>query len=399
MKKIFFLGIIVLSIFYGTFSAPLQSNEKGIPSEQSENFNKPFVIVLGNKDLIKSQAIWKNLLFKAREFAIMGTYKLFKDLRNSSFVLNIIQEFNEKKPLNCDYKVLSESRLTMAEKRVSDPSLKKAGWDFLIEAAGNALIKDCPIMNNLHLKGLFTENGLLLGTTNLDDADLKHDYRSRDFLIFTNDPSLIQETRYFFNTLFSGEMPSLPLYSVNALKKGETRLSWGPLYHKQYLLDLIQGAKFSIDIYQQDLQDPSIREALISRAKTIKIRILMSVYPFGEKNGNKNIPFLKELEKHGCQIYLVGAIAPEGKAPLHIHAKVLIRDVGQPSQAMYLGSANFYPAILEEKEKNLNVGIITTDDIFITPVAHTFKEDWDAHAPYPEAQLKNWIEKLTPAIS
>ena len=54
-------------------------------------------------------------------------------------------------------------------------------------------------------------------------------------------------------------------------------------------------------------------------------------------------------------------------------------DCDTDDQIMYLGSANFYPPVLDPKANNLNVGIITRAEKYIAVPHVTFGYDWDAH--------------------
>ncbi len=71
---------------------------------------------------------------------------------------------------------------------------------------------------------------------------------------------------------------------------------------------MIHDAKKSIDIYQQDLQDLEIRAALeAALEKGSQSASIMSEFPFGKDNPNKNIPNLKALQEKGAEVRL----APE----------------------------------------------------------------------------------------
>ena len=129
-------------------------------------------------------------------------------------------------------------------------------------------------------------------------------------------------------------------------------------------------------IYQQDLTDERIVGALCERAKQgVFVQILMSEYPFGKEHPNKNVSSLQKLVQNGAQVRLTSGKVTKKGMPLHIHAKILLVD----GSLMYLGSANFYPSVLDPLGGDLNVGIVTRSQKYILPVIQTFKEDWFEH--------------------
>lgn len=237
-----------------------------------------------------------------------------------------------------------------------------------------------------------------VGTTNFDrELDPKCDYHSRGFTTFITDPALIHQGITVFNDLLLGIQPKIESYKISDVQHGETRLSWGPWHHHQHILNLIKNAMSNIDIYQQDLQDKNIVAALASKAaEGIKVRILMSGYPFSQEHGNKNLANLRQLQEVNAQVLLTSEkkLGKFFDKPLHIHAKVLMCDAGTPSEAMYLGSANFYPDVLDPSKKNLNLGIITKDSKFIQPVNEFFSADWTDHENFPQASLEYWVNKI-----
>ena len=177
-------------------------------------------------------------------------------------------------------------------------------------------------------------------------------------------------------------------FEVDAIKEGETKLTWGPGEHRIHFKELIKGAKESIEIYQQALQDEELSELLMDAVKRgVNVSILMSEFPFGPKHGNKSEKYqqlivnTKSYDGKKCaQVKLTGELVKEGDLAgkkLHIHAKVMIVDGLNPKEAiMYLGSTNFYTPALD---KDRNVGIITKDSRYIIPVQTQFKKDWKAH--------------------
>ena len=275
--------------------------------------------------------------------------------------------------------VILESRLTPEEIR-GKYHLKEEEPLQTFQRTGCTLITDAFPYKNVHLKLLLTKDLALISTTNYDGV--YDDSTARDFTAVIRDPSLLKELHIIWKQI----QKNIPVnwsqyaYSVDDLKENETRLSWGPAHHKSHLLEIIQKAEHDISIYQQDLQDESITNALLDKlSKNVKVRILMSHYPFSSQHPNKSLPNLIKLAQAGAQIRLTGKKILNDGQPLHIHAKVLLIDKNKNS-ILYLGSANFFPPILDPNEKNLNLGIITRNLEDISFIKQYFQQDWENHA-------------------
>lgn len=257
--------------------------------------------------------------------------------------------------------------------------------------------------NNAHPKFFLSHNILLIGTTNMDDLPRNKDgkpcelwYGSpenvTDFLVVIRDKTLIRQfvsrlTFYLPPSMLAKlqkvytDIPpaqSLPLPQKQFQKiqaqphLSQTMFVWGPVEHKQLLSQMIHKAKRHIHIYQQDLQDKHIQQALLKASQRgVKIKVIMSKTPFSRAKENPAIPFLQTLHKISqgkARTYLTGC--KNALQPRHIHAKFLKAD-----NIAYVGSANFFSEVLDDKARHLNVGIITTDQKYIRPIMQRFKQD------------------------
>ncbi len=263
--------------------------------------------------------------------------------------------------------------------------------------------------NNAHLKIFFNNSLLILGTTDYDrprTADGKQykawygkESNSIDFNLVIKDPVLIKEfimhlAKYLpasvkkalgtnYSNLASTSLTAEgSVAKLDKIRQGKlkTIFTWGPGDHKEALLKMIDGAKYSITIAQQDIQDPDIQEAIHKAAEkdSIRINIVMSQYPFRKPTNNAAIPFLEDLSRQHpatTEVFLTGR--EDTSSSTHIHAKVLIVD-----NYMYLGSANFYPAVLSNKPNHLNVGVITNEPKYVGPVTKRLQEVMDDSTTY-----------------
>ena len=127
----------------------------------------------------------------------------------------------------------------------------------------------------------------------------------------------------------------------------------------------INNAQHSLWIYQQDITDKEIADAVVAAAqKKIDVRLIMPPYPFSEKK-DYNIPNQEIIRKAGGQIGLITHWVS--------HAKVILVDVNTPNRKAYLGSANFYTPSLE---KNRELGIVVNEREALAKLASVFEEDW-----------------------
>lgn len=314
------------------------------------------------------------ILGEAKESVELGSYKLHQGLKLDPEIKESLTSLVKN---NVPVKIILESRLSKEEMRNYKDLPLGAALEWVKET-GADIISDVKNYDNVHLKLLVTKDVALIGTTNYDGH--YDDFYPRDFTAIVTSPKLLEEITNVLSLVEKGESIKWPDYKSTDLQKDETRLSWGPIQHLDHFRQMIADAKKGIAIYQQDIQDLNIRKALAEALdRGVKVRILMGYYPFGKGNPNKSLEAQSELVSKGADVRLTGKKIYKDGLPLHVHGKALIVDGGTESQLMYLGSANFYPPILDPKQKNLNLGILTTSSKYIKPVLETFEEDWDFH--------------------
>lgn len=136
-------------------------------------------------------------------------------------------------------------------------------------------------------------------------------------------------------------------------------LVWSP-GSEQLLLDMITGATKTLDIYNQEMADKKIIQALQDTASHgIQIRIVMTDNTRWHKTWH-------DLQKEGVQVHIY-----DTNAPTYIHAKMILAD----NTHMFIGSENFSKNSLE---KNRELGIITSDLSAIRTIKAVFESDWSA---------------------
>lgn len=199
-----------------------------------------------------------------------------------------------------------------------------------------------------------------LGTGNLDTESFDGDKSvgaapCRDFLVTITNPDLLKAIEGIFQADTEHKPVTFP----------QSQLVWGPEDQRSIFLKMINSAKKSIIIYQQDFQDKGIAEAVAEAARQgVKVEVLMMPYPFSKKE-DKNIPNQDLIRQAGGQIYL--------HTNYYIHAKVLLIDQEDEENAMmYVGSCNFYP---ESIDRNRELGVLIKDYKQVSRVLEKFHED------------------------
>jgi phosphatidylserine/phosphatidylglycerophosphate/cardiolipin synthase-like enzyme len=173
-------------------------------------------------------------------------------------------------------------------------------------------------------------------------------YTSRDFGILDQDQNDVSAIENTFNADWSGQKISLD--------NGDDLL-WSPGSDKDTIL-LINSAKKEIDIYNEEMNDERIINALSSAAiRGINVKVIMT-YQSSFKDE------FEQLKNAGVNLHLF-----HGEKELYIHAKIIIAD----SSYAFLGSENFSYTSLD---KNRELGIFLSDQKIVNSLIHTFNIDW-----------------------
>lgn len=172
-------------------------------------------------------------------------------------------------------------------------------------------------------------------------------YTQRNFLLNTQEPSLIAELQRLFQADWSrSTAPFAP----------QAPLVTSPENSAATLLALIQGAHHRLDIYALAVTDQRILKALMQQ-RSVKIRILISATA-------PTVP-TKKLCRRGIAVHQLRSLTQ--------HAKVLYRDALDVNRLAYLGSANLTYASLS---LNREAGILFSDAPALQQLHTYFEQDW-----------------------
>ncbi len=129
-------------------------------------------------------------------------------------------------------------------------------------------------------------------------------------------------------------------------------------------LSLINNAKTSINIYNEEMADSKVVSALGAAAmRGVQVRVVMTDSSEWHSNFTK-------LKADGVQVHTFTA-----SAPIYVHAKMIVAD----NSRAFLGSENFSTTSLE---RNRELGLITADKDIISDLNTTFSSDFQHATPY-----------------
>jgi cardiolipin synthase A/B len=173
---------------------------------------------------------------------------------------------------------------------------------------------------------------------------------TRDFAVVTTDHADVEAIEQVFDADWTD--PSPPQSGSTG-----TNLVWSP-GAEEPILDLIESARHSLLIENEEMDDPDIANALEAAAgRGIKVEVVMTY----------SSSWLAEFEALIDAGVKVSTYSSD--APLYIHAKVIVAD----GTRAFIGSQNFSDASLNY---NRELGLITSDPTLVVPVTDTLTSDF-----------------------
>jgi cardiolipin synthase A/B len=172
---------------------------------------------------------------------------------------------------------------------------------------------------------------------------------SRDFGIRDRLPNDINALEAVFGADWNAQKVTLP-------DSGDD-LVWSP-GSEQKMLSLIDAARSSLEIYNEEMADPGVLGALCKAAKRgVNVRVVMT-YQHKWRHAFSVLA--------GCAVQ-IRTYAQD--ASLYIHAKMILVD----KTKVFLGSQNFSVTSLEQ---NRELGIVVSDRRVVALLRAIFASDW-----------------------
>lgn len=219
-----------------------------------------------------------------------------------------------------------------------------------LESAGIAVRWGNPVFRFTHIKTMIVDDEVaIIMNQNLTTSAFT---ANRDFGVITNQPAAVRTAAAIFDADWTrGAEPDPEPLIVS------------PTNARQKLIDLIQSADASLDVYAEVLRDPELLDAFIAaEERGVQVRIIIS--PSAEFRAER-----EALSAAGVDIRLMSA--------LYVHAKLIIAD----DATAYLGSQNLSATSLD---LNRELGIVVDDPVGISRLTRTFDIDFRASTPGEE---------------
>jgi cardiolipin synthase A/B len=183
---------------------------------------------------------------------------------------------------------------------------------------------------------------------------------TRDFAVIDTKPADIAAIVTTFNADYAGRAITPPEGSD---------LVWSPTNSLASVLAVISGARHTLAIEDEEMDDPEVTSALEAAARHgVDVKIIMTADPEWDAAFN-------QLVAAGVHVRLM----PDDSSALYIHAKVIVADAGRPGQRMLIGSQNFSVASLDY---NRELGVLVTDPALIKTVNDVLLTDYQVGSPY-----------------
>lgn len=180
---------------------------------------------------------------------------------------------------------------------------------------------------------------------------------NREFGVVTSEPEIVDATQMIFDRDWDHESPG----------KVSPPLIMSPDNSRSQYLELIQGARTSIDFYAEVIRDAEIMSALgQAERRGVAVRLILD-----ETLDEDDQDIAARLDAHGVDIRLAEHV--------YIHAKLMVID----GETAIVGSQNFTETSLDD---NRELAIELTDPYAVARCQAVFERDWLQSVPGAQGQ-------------
>jgi phosphatidylserine/phosphatidylglycerophosphate/cardiolipin synthase-like enzyme len=146
-------------------------------------------------------------------------------------------------------------------------------------------------------------------------------------------------------------------------------LVWSPTNSRASILAVIDVAKHTLAVENEEMDDSTITSALAAAARRgVDVKVVMTAESQWDHA-------FDELVRAGVHVHLF----PDTAKALYIHAKAVVADAGRSDQQVFAGSENFSTASLSY---NRELGIRTANHAIVSAISATIGTDYADSAPY-----------------
>jgi cardiolipin synthase A/B len=219
-------------------------------------------------------------------------------------------------------------------------------------------VRWAPVGTTYHQKTLTVDNATsVIMTLNLVASDYPG---TRDFAVIDTAHADVAAIVATFNADFAGRAITPP---------DGADLVWSPTNAKASVLSVIDGAKHTLAVEDEEMDDPAVTAALAAAARRgVHVTITMTA----DRDWDQAFT---ELARAGAHIRLY----PDTSSALYIHAKAIVADAGRSGQRVLVGSQNFSVASLGY---NRELGLLTSNARIVAAISATLARDYAGAAAY-----------------
>jgi cardiolipin synthase len=229
-----------------------------------------------------------------------------------------------------------------------EKSRNTSAYNYL--SAHRVHVRWAPAGTTYHQKTLTVDNATsVIMTLNLVASDYSG---TRDFAVIDTGRADVAAIVATFNADFAGRAITPP---------DGADLVWSPTNAKASVLSVINGAKHTLAVEDEEMDDPAVTAALAAAARRgVHVTITMTADSEWDQA-------FTELARAGAHIRLY----PDKASALYIHAKAIVADAGRSGQRVLVGSQNFSVASLGY---NRELGILTSNAHIVAAISATLAQ-------------------------
>jgi cardiolipin synthase A/B len=247
-----------------------------------------------------------------------------------------------------DVSVLLDSHL--------ERSRNTAAYDYL--KAHRVHVAWAPSGTTYHQKTLTVDGQeSVIMTLNLVSEDYPG---TRDFAVIDTNHADVAAIVTTFRADFAGRPVTPP---------DGTDLVWSPTNSQASILAVINGAKHTLAVENEEMEDSAVTSALAAAARRgVKVTVVMTA-------DSEDDAAFSQLASAGVSVH----VYPDDDNALYIHAKAVVADAGRPDDDAFVGSENFSSDSLTE---NRELGLRTTAGSIVSGLASVIAQDYAGASAY-----------------
>jgi len=247
-----------------------------------------------------------------------------------------------------------------------------------LQALGMQVELSRPEFHYGHEKSIIVDTGTPEARAMIADWNLQASYfgpnqygpvGARGMAVLNTDPQDVATIAAYFDANWPPYAP-YPVSTRSSLVWSPSGIEYSPVGNSVAVLtDFINGARSTLDIYAEYIQDNSfLIDMVIARAKAgVAVRIVAN-------SSGQSPQMVANLREAGIDVRFDPIYEGNTSDPMFVHSKTMFADVATPEQVAFIGSQNTF--INESPEAILELGVIVKNPETIAGAHGFFEQDW-----------------------